>query len=336
MTIAVDNIIIILGPILARRLLLPLLDNVEPPSVFASSHWFQQTDHSIGERCIERLVTRAHDKAWQELVDLKVVRLHETPESVRTDASSRQKQAEEDQAQEAVERARSEAAKVYKITQEDPRRLHIPKAKRISMLGAAANKLNAAKERLQCIKRRNHQIITFVRGTFGYNGAKRDAARQSMLVQWVLQQVPLIEAEITQSKVTKAGPGRMTRSKRRLTTDEEPQGRASPKRPKLDYQESGPPASSSSPRVPSKAKLEPLATTDQEATQGDDVGAVLEDDLAVAHVSPPRAEMLPGRVKSKAPAAQPSDPPAECRERKGFDGDRERTAERRSPRCGQT
>ncbi|KAK7421732.1 hypothetical protein QQZ08_009820 [Neonectria magnoliae] len=266
----------------------------------------------------------AHDKAWQELVDLKVLRPHETPESVRTMASAIQERAEEDQAWGAVKRAKSEAAKVYKITQDDPWRLHIPKAKRIPMLGAATNKLNTAKERLQWIKRRNDQTTTFVQETSGYDDAKRDAARQSMLIQWLLEQVPLIEAEMTQSKVTKTGPGRMTRSKRRLTTDEEPQGEQSPKRPKLDHQESGPPASSSSPRVPSKAKLEPLTTTDQEATQGDDnrdnVGAVSRGGPrrsariaarrdASRQAQEPAISQARRRPKSRAkPAAQPSDP----------------------------
>lgn len=141
----------------------------------------------------------AHDKAWQELVGLNMVRPHETPESVRTVESSRQEQAEEDGAQAAVEMATLEAGKVYKTTQQDPQRLRIPRSKRTLMMRTATNKLNAAKERLQWVKRRNEEIIAFVQGTFGYVDAKKDASRQSKLVQWALEQVPSIEAEMARS-----------------------------------------------------------------------------------------------------------------------------------------
>ncbi|KID85143.1 ankyrin 2,3/unc44, partial [Metarhizium majus ARSEF 297] len=216
----------------------------------------------------------AHDKAWKELVDLKMLRTHETPESVRTDESSMQDQAEEDQAREAVERATSEAERVYTMTQKDPQRLRIPTAKRISMMKAAAIKLNAAKERLQWIKRRNHQITTFVRGTFGYDGAKKDAARQSMLVQWVLEQVLLIEAEMTESETNKARSNATKRMKRRPSTDEDDPGKQGSKRQKSDRQElSSHPASgpASGPAILAEAREahpESSVVTDQNEAKG--------------------------------------------------------------------
>ncbi|KAI1501061.1 hypothetical protein F5X99DRAFT_409373 [Biscogniauxia marginata] len=210
---------------------------------------------------IERLGP-VHDKAWQELVDEKVPRPHETKGFVRTDISAMERENEMQQAQKAVERAESEAKNIYALTQEDPQRLRIPRAKRISMLENGSTKLIAAKRRFQQISSRNLRIIDFVRGTGDYADAKRNATRQQVLVQWVLEEVPLIKAEMAQSKAAKVGPGQTTRSKRRLTADEEPLGERSPKRPKPYHQELGPPTSSSGPRVPSKAKSEPLAVTD--------------------------------------------------------------------------
>ncbi|KJZ68025.1 hypothetical protein HIM_12584 [Hirsutella minnesotensis 3608] len=176
-----------------------------------------------------------HDKAWQELVDSKVLRPHETKEFIRTDTSSRQDQAEEDQAWKAVERANLEAGKVYRLTQNDPKRSRIPKKKRILMLTAATARLNAAKDRLQSVKRRNNLILSFVRGTFDYEDAKKDAARHNTLLRWVLEQVPLIEAEMIQSEANEAGPGRTKRGKRGFTTEDHG-GKRGSKRQKLEHQ----------------------------------------------------------------------------------------------------
>lgn len=171
----------------------------------------------------------AHDEAWQELVDLKMLRPHETQEFLRTIASPMERQAEEDRAQEAVRIAKSEATKVYTMTQKDPQRLRIPKAKRMSMMEAAANKLNAANKRCQQIMRRSNKISKFIQGTHGYNSAKKDAARQRSLVQWVLEQVPLIEAEVGESQENEAGTGTNKKKKRSVAEED---GSENPRRKK--------------------------------------------------------------------------------------------------------
>lgn len=119
-------------------------------------------------------------------------------------------------------------------TPEDPKRLGIPKAKRISMLKVGAEKLLAAKRRLEQVWSLGYLIIQFVRATFDYADAKRDAARHRVLVQWVLEQVPLIEAEMNQSKANRPGSDGRRRTKRRLATDEEPPERRNPKKLKFD------------------------------------------------------------------------------------------------------
>ncbi|KJZ70489.1 hypothetical protein HIM_10118 [Hirsutella minnesotensis 3608] len=161
-----------------------------------------------------------HDKAWQELVDSNVLRPHETKESIRTDASARQEESEKEHAWTAVQRANLEAEKVYKLTQQDPKRLHIPKTKRISMLKAATARLNAAKDRLELVKRRSDRITDFIRRTFDYEGAKKDAARHKILLAWILEQASLIEAEMIQSERDEAGPGVTRRTKRDFNTED--------------------------------------------------------------------------------------------------------------------
>ncbi|KND86605.1 hypothetical protein TOPH_08722 [Tolypocladium ophioglossoides CBS 100239] len=120
---------------------------------------------------------------------------------------------EEDRAREAKKAAEAEAKRVYFLTQEDPRRLSIPKEKRIRMLQAVTRKVVSAQERCESTRRRNDLVTAFIRATFGYVNAKKDAARHAVLAQWVLEQVPLIEAELIHPEVTEAGPD--TKSKKR-------------------------------------------------------------------------------------------------------------------------
>lgn len=219
---------------------------------------------------IERLAP-GHDKAWQELVDTEILRPHETEEFLLATASPMERASEREQAQREVERAESEARRIYVTTQEEPQRWRIPKAQRISMMRAGSAKLLAVKGRLDHVRSRNNRITNFIRETFDYADAKRDAARQRILVQWVPEQVPLIEAEMTQSKANKARSDGTRRVKRKPSTDEEPLARRDPKRPKLDPREPSPATSNNSAVVSVKAtetQPKPHIVMDKEAGHG--------------------------------------------------------------------
>ncbi|KAK0368126.1 hypothetical protein CLIM01_14519 [Colletotrichum limetticola] len=203
-----------------------------------------------------------HDKLWQELVEKRVLKPHETREFVRTDASGMEREKEKDQARKAYERAESEAKQIYVLTQEDPKRLRIPKQKRISMMKYGTEKLLAARRRLEQARSESFLIVQFVRATSGYAGAKRDAARHRNLVQWVLEQVPLIEAE-TNPFTTNQSESDGRRTKRKLAIDEEPPERRARKRVMLDLRE----RRSANARLSSTAtetQPEPSTATDQD------------------------------------------------------------------------
>lgn len=162
------------------------------------------------------------DELWRDLVSKNVLRPYETEEYLRTDASPLEREAEKDQARQAVERAEAEGLRVHALTQKDPNRLTIPKATRVSMLKQATAAVIAAKQRLEQVEARSEPITQFIRGTFGYTGAKREAWRQGLLVQWVRDQVPLIEKEMGLSKSSRSGSGRTrTTPKRRRDADQE-------------------------------------------------------------------------------------------------------------------
>ena len=195
---------------------------------------------------------------------------------VRTDASAMERETEKGQAFKAQQRAQAEAEQVYVLTQEDPKRLSIPKAKRISLLKHATENLLDAKEWLEQLQRRSNDIIQFVRATFDYDDAVRSAARHRVLLRWVLGQVPLIEAEVNAPKVDRPGSdgGRIT--KRKIATDEEPPERQSPKRLSLAVEGLRLASTSASPKV-TETQPEPGMVMGQEASQGSQ-----PEDLAVS------------------------------------------------------
>ncbi|KAK2743007.1 hypothetical protein CKAH01_18422 [Colletotrichum kahawae] len=190
-------------------------------------------------RDIERLEPE-HDKLWQELVEKRILRPHETKEFVRTMASPMERQSEEDQAEKVVRGTESEAKRIFTLTQKHSKRTRIPQAKRISMLKVCTERLLAAKRRFEQVRSRNNQIGDFIRATFDYDEAQREAARQRILVQWVLNQVALIEAETKPSKSNRVKPGARKGTKRQRTIDDvTPETQAS-KRVKFDLLETTP------------------------------------------------------------------------------------------------
>ncbi|KAK1768843.1 hypothetical protein QBC33DRAFT_557604 [Phialemonium atrogriseum] len=164
-------------------------------------------------RTIQRLKPD-HDKAWQDLVDLKVLRPGETNESIRTDASAMRGEAEKEQAKNAVQRAKSEALRVYTLTQKEPGRSRFSRSTHID-------------------DRRCYGQIVFGKRSVGVAQKTRDAARHTILLQWVLEQAPLIEAEMTKRETDKTGPDGATR-KKRLATDEDHEEKRSLKKQKLE------------------------------------------------------------------------------------------------------
>lgn len=186
---------------------------------------------------IERLMPK-YNKAWQKLVDSKVLRLRETAESVRSDASLNRLQIEQDQALEAQQRAMAKAEQVYRSTQLDPDRLSIPQPERIRRINEARREMEKAQERLDSITNRTDRICDFVGDAVDLKVPKRDAALHRTLIPWILEQVPLIEAELKQTKAMISGSDKTKRTKRRLDSDDTSQQRA-PKKQRLGHMDKG-------------------------------------------------------------------------------------------------
>lgn len=84
-------------------------------------------------------------------------------------------------------------------------------------------KLSAARSRLTKISNRRNLIVKFHCQTKSYKSSKTDANNQSILLRWILQQVPLIESElnpkVSSGKVS-TGSTSQRRSKRKLIDNE--------------------------------------------------------------------------------------------------------------------
>ncbi|PFH62652.1 hypothetical protein XA68_12523 [Ophiocordyceps unilateralis] len=179
--------------------------------------WFDRHTDSI-----ERLKLD-HDRRWQALVDKKIPKPQETKDFVRTSQSAMEREREIDQARQAIRMAEANEKRVYFLTQEDPQRLTIPEARRIQMLGDARKQSKAAQEWHELIYQRGNMITDFIRATFGYVEAQKDAAYHATIAQWVLEQVPLVRAELIQPDMTEASPDTKNRKRKRAQDEDNPE-----------------------------------------------------------------------------------------------------------------
>ena len=99
------------------------------------------------------------------------------------------------------------------------------------MLQAAKAKAAVAHERYESTKRRVGIITSFIRATFDYEDAKRNAACHAALVQWVADQIPLVEAELRRSPTPDS---RLGQTSKKRTLAQYDVSKTQQKRRKLD------------------------------------------------------------------------------------------------------
>ena len=156
-----------------------------------------------------------YNERWQQMVVLKVLKPHETKDFIRTTPSSMERGREQDQAWTMKVAAEAEAKRLRLRTPADLERMCVSEEEHVRVLQAAKAKAAVAHERYESTKRRVDIITSFIRATFDYEDAKRNAACHAALVQWVADQIPLIEAELRRSPMPDSRLGQ-TSKKRRL------------------------------------------------------------------------------------------------------------------------
>lgn len=104
----------------------------------------------------------------------------------------------------------------------DPRRVNRSSTQSQQRLLGAQSKLDAAVKEYDSIKNRNDLIDEFTEETKNSRIAKRNAERHSILLRWMLQQLPLIDLELKQSKTAGNGSdGGIRRSRLKLDRADE-------------------------------------------------------------------------------------------------------------------
>ncbi|KAL2171812.1 hypothetical protein VTG60DRAFT_1509 [Thermothelomyces hinnuleus] len=185
--------------------------------------WIEYLNHEYAwydryERSIKRL-RPGYDEAWKKLVESGVLRPGETDENLRTIESAARLQAEEDQARKAVTSAEAAAKAALSETEKAKvGRSRLTTEERKRRLAVAHSRLVAAKEARKALEIRGDLITDFIRGTWDYAEQKRNIYRQRVRLQWALEQLPLIEAELDESNGSRAGRG-AKRSKPRQSND---------------------------------------------------------------------------------------------------------------------
>ncbi|KAK4149736.1 hypothetical protein C8A00DRAFT_37666 [Chaetomidium leptoderma] len=154
---------------------------------------FECAVHSWYTRSFQRLQLE-HDEAWERVVNSGLLRPFETEEYICDANSGHEYQNERDQ----IERALKLAESALKAAQRSPT------STRPLTVAAATLRLDEAKEALQLFLRRKDLTIGFTRATENFRDRKEDIKRQNCLLQWILDEMPLVEAELRRSSVSEA------------------------------------------------------------------------------------------------------------------------------------
>ncbi|RSL46938.1 hypothetical protein CEP53_010125 [Fusarium sp. AF-6] len=181
---------------------------------------------------MERLAPE-HDEAWKKLVDAKIVGPHDTIEDVSSMRGSFQRENDAQQAHTELRMAKAEAQRVLDLTQGSAERFQIPEKQRVDMLNKVAQDVEHAERRHKEVKARNDTVSAFVSGTHEYTLANMKWTRHRLYVQWVLEQLPLVEAEVAEAEEEKSRASGKKGKKRMLSPQESNAG-PSQKRRKLD------------------------------------------------------------------------------------------------------
>jgi hypothetical protein len=158
-------------------------------------YWWYDKDIRVVKRHQPR-----YDEAWKKLLDSQVLRPSETEKFICNIKSSIQHASEEDRAERAVQSAKLAVISAQKATT-DPQHCSLSERELRRRLAAVESRLDAAVKSLESIKRRIDLTSELHKKTRNYQIARDNAERRSILLRWMLQQVPLIEPELNQAKL---------------------------------------------------------------------------------------------------------------------------------------
>lgn len=201
---------------------------------------FVCADHYRSTRFIERGQPK-QDEAWKALVDSGVLRPFETQEYLDDIKSAFRLDAEEARAHKVVELAKSAVEAALEKPCKAPNG-----SQQAHALGLAASRsrLDVALKQLESVQRRNSLIASFSSAGRKHSLAVIAAKRHYAKMQWILDQVPLVESEMMESKAAEVDSNTQT-NKFSLGGEKEPQSRQTRRRGQSEEQPAKPPTGAS-------------------------------------------------------------------------------------------
>ncbi|KAJ4303888.1 hypothetical protein N0V88_001487 [Collariella sp. IMI 366227] len=166
---------------------------------------FECSVHTWYTRSLKRL-QKFYDEDWQKVVASGLLRPYETAKYICTLESGHEYQKENDQ----LMRDRKMAESVLEAVQRGPDNPNArcgPRPTPLLTVTAATSMLNEAMEAWELFRRRRNLHVWFIRETAGFYGRQDDIQRQDYLLEWIMSQVPLVEAELRESSASEGGPG---------------------------------------------------------------------------------------------------------------------------------
>ncbi|KAF7537811.1 hypothetical protein G7Z17_g12775 [Cylindrodendrum hubeiense] len=133
-----------------------------------------------------------YEDAWQKLVKSNVLKRNDTRDYIESAECSWNRENEATKVREAVEAARS-ALLVAERDVLDPNQRGSAVHKKLVLV---ANEFDSALQVFDALKTRNDQIDEYNRATGDYRVARRQGLRYELLLEWVRDQIPLIQREM--------------------------------------------------------------------------------------------------------------------------------------------
>lgn len=173
---------------------------------------FEYAEHYRYNRLLKKLQSE-YDQTWRTLKNAKVLRPFETEAYVCNIKSTYHHQSEREKAEMKAKSAAAIFASCHQVS----------RAEHVTKKAEAQAKLNATETSLKMIKRRNDLVTEFCVAARNYLTTKNEAECQNMRTRWILKQISLIEAELTERGVIEIGldaPREMKRRRRGLNNED--------------------------------------------------------------------------------------------------------------------
>ncbi|RKU43632.1 hypothetical protein DL546_004051 [Coniochaeta pulveracea] len=162
--------------------------------------------------CLVKKYQPGYDAAWKALVESKVLRPSETKENICTFDVGAKHDRETAMAVRAVKAAEAALEAVQK--RQGSSRQQRPRPR---VLATAQTRLDAARNDLESLRNRSHHLENFAHAVRTYRIAKTNTTKSNVKLRWILEQVPLVEAELKEAGAAQSvsHTGRSTKRKRK-------------------------------------------------------------------------------------------------------------------------